>query len=347
MRFLSFLTVFMLPYLVFANDGFGALGAGGIIIGKTNDIAMSKEVLDISYDKIKVDYEFVNESDKDITETIVFPLPADIVAHPNPDYIGTIPDFKVIVNGKIVKFKTNVRAVTDDENRTETDITKKLRDMGFSDHDIVMAPYNIQNILQNKTDILIKNGFLPKDYNYYADFYPEPLWANYVTYEWKQTFKAHQKLKVSHTYTPLPSGGVGTCYSNTFNGGTLDSSRQGLAEYSCADSKTLDKLDNLAKDPQNYKDYPYPCLKAFGVDYILKTANTWKDGIRDFHLILRTKTPDETVSTCFSKSIQQTSPTIYEVKLKNFKPENDLSVYFGNVDKNALFKPEAKPPVFR
>lgn len=46
MRLLSYLTVFMLPYLVFANDGFGALGAGGIIIGKTDDIAMAKEVLD-------------------------------------------------------------------------------------------------------------------------------------------------------------------------------------------------------------------------------------------------------------------------------------------------------------
>lgn len=61
--------------MVFANDGFGALGAGGIIIGKTNDIAMAKEVLDISYDKIKVDYEFVNESNHDIIETIVFPMP--------------------------------------------------------------------------------------------------------------------------------------------------------------------------------------------------------------------------------------------------------------------------------
>lgn len=343
MRFLNVLAMVMLPYLVFANDGFGALGAGGIIIGKTDDIAMAKEVLDISYDKIKVDYEFVNESDKDITETIVFPLPPYYVGDPNPSYIGTIPDFKVVVNGKPVQFKTKVRAVTDDENRTETDITQKLREMGFSDYDIVMADYNLKKILQDKADILKKNALLDQNFVYIEGWGIESLWKNYVTYEWKQTFKAHQKFKVSHTYTPLPSSGMSACYVNTFLGGTLDSSRQGLAKYSCADSKTLDKLDNLAKNEHNWQGYP--CLRGAGIDYILLTANTWKDGIRDFHLILRTRTPDETVSTCFSKSIKQTSPTTYEVKLKDFKPKEDLSVYFGNVDKNAPFT-EGKPPIF-
>lgn len=46
MKFLSVLVILILPWVVFANDGFGALGAGGIIIGKTDSIAMAKEVLD-------------------------------------------------------------------------------------------------------------------------------------------------------------------------------------------------------------------------------------------------------------------------------------------------------------
>lgn len=345
MKFLSVFAILMLPYLVFANDGFGALGAGGIIIGKSDDIAMAKEVLDISYDKIKVDYEFVNESDKDITETIVFPIPPYLVGDPNPYpyYKGSLPNFNVTVNRKTVNFQTKVRAVIYAEK--EIDITQKLRDMGFSDYDIVMADYNLKKILRDKADILKNNGLLDQNYEYFEDIGIEPLWKNYVTYEWKQTFKAHQKLKVSHTYTPLPSSGMSACYINTFQGGDLQSSREGLTKYSCADSKTLDKLDKLAKDDRNWEGYP--CLRGAGIDYILRTANTWKDGIRDFHLILRTKTPDETVSTCFSKSIRQTSPTTYEVKLKNFKPKEDLSVYFGNVDKNAPYQPEAKPPIFR
>lgn len=344
MRFLSVLSLFILPCLVLANDGFGALGAGGIIIGKTDDIAMAKEVLDISYDKIKVDYEFVNESDHDITETIVFPLPPYLVGDPNPAYIGTIPDFKVVVNGKSVQFKTKVRAVS--YNHTETDITQKLKGMGFNDYDIVMADYNLKKILQDKSDILKKNGLLDPNFVYTEDFGIEPLWKNYVTYEWKQTFKAHQKLKVSHTYTPLSGGAVGVCYDNYLSDGYLISSRKDIEKRYCVDSKSLDKLDNLAKNPQNYKDYPYPCLKAFDVSYILRTANTWKDGIRDFKLIVRKRKADEIISLCFPGDFKKTTSLTYEVELKNFKPKQDLSIYFGNADKNAPFQPEAKPPIF-
>ncbi|MDD2369240.1 MAG: DUF4424 family protein [Sulfuricurvum sp.] len=346
MKLLSVLSLFILPCLVLANDGFGALGAGGIIIGKTNDIAMAKEVLDISYDKIKVDYEFVNESDKDITETIVFPIPPYLVGDPNPYpyYKGNLPNFNVTVNEKTINFQTKVRAVRG--YKKETDITQKLKDMSFSDHDIVMADYNIKNVLQNKADILIKNGFLPKDYVYIDNFGIEPLWKNYVTYEWKQTFKAHEKIKISHEYTPLASTGTSGCYYNMFDeyDGHLISSRKGTGQGFCIDSKTLDKLDNLAKNKHNWQGYS--CLRGVDISYILRTANTWKDGIRDFHLILRTRTPDETVSTCYPKSIKQTSLTTYEVKLKNFKPKKDLSIYFGNVDKNAPYQPEAKPPIF-
>lgn len=343
MKLLNIFAMLILPYIAFANDGFGALGAGGIIIGKTDDIAMAKEVLEISYDKIKVDYEFVNESDHDITETIVFPIPPYLVGDPDPypGYKGSLPNFSVTVNGKMVNVQTKVRAVIYDDNQTEIDITQKLRGMGFSDYDIVMADYNLKIILQDKADILIKNGFLPKDYVYIENFGIEPLWKNYVNYEWKQTFKAHQKIKVSHEYTPLASTGFSGCYYNTFDGydGHLISSRKELGEGFCIDSKTLNKLDGFAKDERS-------CLRGAEIAYILRTANTWKDGIRDFHLILRTRTSDETVSTCFSTAIRQTSSTTYEVKLKDFKPKQDLSIYFGNVDKHAPFKPEAKPPIF-
>lgn len=325
MRLLSYLTVFMLPYLVFANDGFGALGAGGIIIGKTDDIAMAKEVLDISCDKIKVDYEFVNESDKDITETIVFPLPPYTDGSMSDADKRTIRNFKVIVNGKSAKFKKKVRAIT----WQNIDITQKLKRIGFTDDDIVEVLFNENELLKKKEKLLIQNGIIDPKID-------APLWTNYVVYEWKQTFKAHQKISVSHTYTPLGSGGsVGNYEHESF-------SRIEMNKKYCVDSKTADKLDNLAKDDRNWGSYPG--LPGTEISYILRTANTWKDGIRDFHLILRTKTPNETVSTCFSKSIQQTSPTTYEVKLKNFKPKEDLSVYFGNRD-TVLFNPEVEAPI--
>jgi len=77
----------MLPAMATANDGIAAVGLGGIVFGKTDAIAMKKEVLTISYDKISVDYEFLNESGKDVEETIVFPLPPySAVAAPSNAY---------------------------------------------------------------------------------------------------------------------------------------------------------------------------------------------------------------------------------------------------------------------
>lgn len=321
------LMILVLPYMAIANDGFGPLGAGGIIIGKTNDIAMANEVLDISYDRIKVDYEFINESDKDITKTIVFPLPPYMDGSQSDADQRTIRNFTVTVNGKTVKFKKRVRAVS---YVTELDITQKLKRIGFSDDDIIEAPFDLNKLLKTKGKLLVQNGILDPKID-------APLWTNYVVYEWKQTFKAHQKLKVSHTYTPLPSAGsIGNYEHESF-------SRTEIDKKYCIDSKTADKLDNLAKDENNWGSYPG--LPGTEISYILRTANTWKDGIRDFHLILRTKTPNETVSTCFSKSIEQINPMTYEVKLKNFKPKEDLSIYFGNRD-TVIFNPEVEAPIF-
>ncbi|MGE4398291.1 MAG: DUF4424 family protein [Campylobacterales bacterium] len=318
---------------LFANDGFGPIGAGGIIVGKTNDIAMAKEVLDISYDKIKVDYEFVNESDKDITETIVFPLPVYLVGDPelHPSFFGTIPNFKVSVDGKPIKFEAKVIA-TSFENSNK-DITKNLKNIGFSEYQIIAFAYDFDKNMKNYKKLLAKIG-INQD---------EALWYNHVRYEWKQTFKAKQTLKISHEYQPF-LGSYNRGYCNYYDDGVLVSSRNDIKSMYCADQETLDRLDRLAKK------LPYIGLGEFYAEYILKTANTWKDGIRDFKLIVRKRRADEIVSLCFPGSFKKTSPLTYEVELKNFKPKHDLKIYFGNIDRNSSFEPykdKVDKPIFK
>jgi hypothetical protein len=63
------------PQHIYANDGFAALGVGGVTIAKTDKIAIKKEVLDISCGIIHVSYEFINESDNDEDALVLFPLP--------------------------------------------------------------------------------------------------------------------------------------------------------------------------------------------------------------------------------------------------------------------------------
>ncbi len=58
-----------------ANDSTGYVGTGGIQYLKNSQVAMQSEDLFISKKMIKVDYLYKNLSNKDVTETILFPLP--------------------------------------------------------------------------------------------------------------------------------------------------------------------------------------------------------------------------------------------------------------------------------
>ena len=49
-----------------ANDGVGSVSAGGLVLGAERRVAMKKEKLFISCDQVRVDYEFLNESDRDL-----------------------------------------------------------------------------------------------------------------------------------------------------------------------------------------------------------------------------------------------------------------------------------------
>ena len=318
------LTLLVIVTHFFANDGYGALGAGGIIIGKTDDIAMAKEVLEISYNKIKVSYEFINESDKDITETIVFPLPEFQIGvgifSDHDSYLKMIDSFKVVVDGKPVTFETKVRTVISGGELKGQDITDKLLKLGFSERDIIASEDNFDDIIVPKAEILEKNGLCERNVEN-DEVYVR--WTNHITYEWRQTFKAHQKVKISHEYRPLIGGGFS--YS-----------------YHCSDSYDQDMLSELCMPKQGLKALKDYCLRYYDsfktndylnrieVSYILKTANTWKDGIRDFKLIIQKK-PHEVVSSCFPAPLRQTTAYTYGTELKNFKPEEDLKIYFINI----------------
>jgi hypothetical protein len=67
------------------------------------------------------------------------------------------------------------------------------------------------------------------------------------------------------------------------------------------------------------------------VDYILMTANTWKDGIRDFTLRLRKESPAEVISLCFPAEFMRVDARTLESHLTHFSPKTDLSIYFSNI----------------
>lgn len=73
-----FLVALLAPVFALAKDtvdGVAGIAVGGIVIQKSDAIALKKEVLTISRNLVSADYELRNESNADVEETITFPLP--------------------------------------------------------------------------------------------------------------------------------------------------------------------------------------------------------------------------------------------------------------------------------
>ncbi len=314
------------PQLTFANDGFAALGVGGVTISKTDKIAIKNEVLDVSYDKIHVSYDFINESDEDEDVLVMFPLP-DYSALPPETYIlaqGQPADFTISVDGKPVAFKTQVKALLIDYEwknneriiTKERDVTHILKGIGLSDQEIAFFPFNTKYVSGSNgsesgykwpiSDVLINNlskaGLMNGGPSANG-----PEWENRIAYIWNQRFPAKTIVHIEHSYRPFISEGSVAGYSRLSNN----------AEFCLSQSQAsnLIKLNNKKENRDSYGNVP-----GLNVKYILTTANSWKDGIRDFRLRIHAKSKNEIVSACFPAKIKRVSEKTYEVHIENFKP---------------------------
>jgi len=61
--------------IVLGNDSAASRAIGGIQLRREANISMEKERLTISEAKVTVEYEFLNQTDKNITTEVAFPIP--------------------------------------------------------------------------------------------------------------------------------------------------------------------------------------------------------------------------------------------------------------------------------
>lgn len=91
-----------------ANDSTAELGTGGLILSRNDAVAMRSEDLFISPEKVTVDYVFHNNTDKDVSAIVAFPMP-DISG--DPEEMPAIPEnqsdnflgFEVTIDGAPAK----------------------------------------------------------------------------------------------------------------------------------------------------------------------------------------------------------------------------------------------------
>jgi len=304
-----------------ANDGFGGIDATGLEFSRTAKVAMKSEDLFISLDKIRVSYVFENTSSEDVTGEVIFPLPpipVDDLRHmdtnlPDDPDRENLVNFTVEVDGRKVTPKIERRALRHGraaetgENIFGEDVTETLRRAGVPLtlnperlHDVIdeLPERSRQSLVRAKL-LEVRDGWNGgKEYSY--------DWAIAIRYHWTQTFPAGAEVAVSHKYENYPPGGIWV-----WKHPATDDYQIVTEKLYCIDEATSKALTR--------------CQLAYHIDYILRTANTWKGPIGSFRLTIDKGDPRNIVSLC-ATGVRKTGPTTFVIEKKNYTPEEDLRI---------------------
>ena len=214
------------PIPALANDSIAELGAGGIVLSRTDVVAMEKEDLFISMDKVEVDYVFRNQSDEDVNAIVAFPMP-DIDGSPwsmpaipfdkEDNFLG----FEVTVDGKPVAPSLQHRAVA-----LGIDVTEELEAAS-----VPLFPFGdaaIEGLKQlddaTAADWRDRGIIVIDEYDAGAGWQSvrTPFWKLCSTYWWRTVFPAGKAVPVWHRYQPGVGGSAGLTffYDGKFQGET-------------------------------------------------------------------------------------------------------------------------------
>ncbi len=311
-KYLVFGLTSVLMYNSYANDSTGYIGTGGIQYIENKNIQMKREDLFISKNQIKVDYQFQNLSDQNITENILFPLPKvqNYIEYDYADITGLVNSFTVIADGKEIKPQIHVRAFLPntqaqyvENDDFQADVTDALLSCGLTEKEL-MQPWQSENTedqvsinqkVATCTHAKIKQLLALQDDGFLR-------WQSQIIYSWQQKFKANRMTAISHQYQPLVGGSLGL--------------EQGVAKAHCVDQniqKVIDRGDS------------YGVYSA--LSYILKTGANWAKSIETFNVTIE-RDADELLSLCWDGEIKKIAATQFKISEKNFKPKQNLDIIF-------------------
>lgn len=302
-----------------ANDSVASMGAGGLILQRTDGIVMRSEDLFISAREIRVKYRFFNRTDRPITTLVAFPMP-DVVGRPEGDISIAQDDpvqltpFTTTVDGRRIASNVEQKAMLDGVDRSAL-----LRGLGVS-----LSPHRpetsaaIAALPRPQIDMLLEMGLI-EDRGYadgahsVVDF--APLWTLKTTHYWSQVFPAGKELAVDHRYTPAAGGAAGSVFGDP-DAASSDYAAEHAARY-CADAAFQAGAARMRRRGQY--------LTETWVDYVLTTGANWAEPIGEFRLVVDKGSARNLVSFC-GEGLRQISGARFEMRRTNFTPTRDLSV---------------------
>lgn len=335
----------VLPFLALAtpalaNDGFGGLSATGLTFGQTEAVAMEEEQLFIGIDTVAVDYTFRNITGQDVTGEVIFPLPP-IAVWSGYEAMMNLPEdltqedlvgFTATVDGKPVQVTIDRIAVLeegyDEENppakqydNPGRDVTADLERLGIP---LTLDYMAVRDVLlsfpkaeRNEVAALGLAEYYDGDA---ANDIPPDVWGAWsivTRYHWTQTFPAGKVVKISHSYTNRPPGGL------FYWSDPPEDYQTTLKDMYCIDAGTSKALVKALKNPEGDEFGNYGT--AYNISYVLRTANSWAGPIGTFTLTLDKGAPENVISLC-AEGVKKTGPTTFVVEKSNYSPDRDLEV---------------------
>lgn len=317
MKRIAALAALLLGTPVLANDGAAVTGAGGLVLTRNAQVDMVSEDLYVSAQRVRVRYVFRNRTPRPVRLTVAFPLPDfDLETCCEGDR-GHLSDFSTQVDGRPVRMQVERRAFARGVDHSAT-----LRRLGIpfaggvGGYDFGPVSQALNRLPAAELARLERLG-LVEGFNDGGRRSYDARWLVRETWHWNQLFPAGRDLVVEHSYVPGTGGTVSTGYGNP-EMRSSDWMRDGIRLY-CADAEFLAAAERMVRRP-NVINVSEQWLR-----YILTTGGNWRSPIGRFRLVVDKGRPENLVSFC-GEGIRRISPTQFEMRRTNWRPERDLDV---------------------
>jgi hypothetical protein len=308
-----------------ANDSSAEKAAGGLVLTQNGDIDMVSEDLFVSTAQIRVRYVFRNRATRARRVTVAFPMPDRELSYEMESEVAYPGDFHTLVDGRPVRMSVERKAIVNGVDRT-AELTRLRVPVapppGERARHLADAIGRMPRATQQR---LARAGLI--DAASLADSSHQiiPMWTVRETWHWDQVFPAGRDLRVEHRYRPGVGGTAGVPLANA-DWRSGENGREAQAEY-CTDRDFLAALDRMsARAERDQGGYPMEQR----LRYILTTGGNWRSPIGDFRMVVDKGSPNAIVSFC-GQGVRRISPTQFEVRHRNWRPDRDLALLIVQV----------------
>lgn len=309
-----------------ANDTEAALGLGGLLFERNDQIVMESEDLYLSSERVRVRYVYRNTGPKPVTILVAFPLPevplpgADLdwkeAAYPDWEQ----RDMQTRVNGVPVQLLR-----IDVPRLGGKDISARLKSLGWPVRhwdDVGFARRLLSMSADDKSEF-VGEGLLTTDGMAAQEV--RPAWSVSTSYVRTQTFAPGAPVTVEHSYYPDTGGTVSSALDRSARDETMNGPDGYAARY-CVDQAFLRGYDHRRyRTDGTVNDTVLPV--ETWLSYVLKTGANWKGPIKRFKLTVDKGSPQSLVSLCMD-GLKKITPTRFEVIKTDFEPTSDIDILF-------------------